>query len=62
MKKALLAMRTRCPVWWQVEKFAVSNLSQVVEEDQQVAHFICPPVPTGPVSSVIFFVKWLPPS
>lgn len=55
-------MRMRCPVWWQVEKIVVSNLSQVVEEDQLVAHVVCPPVPTGPVSSVIFFVKWLPPS
>lgn len=37
-------------------------VSQVVEEDQLEAHFISPLVPTGPVSSVIFFLKWLPPS
>lgn len=54
-------MRTRCPMWWQVDKFGVSNLSQVVEEEQLVGHFICPPVPTGPVSYVIFLIKWLPP-
>lgn len=37
-------------------------MSQVVEEDQREAHFICPLVPTGAISSVIFFLKWLPPS
>lgn len=37
-------------------------VSQVVQEDQLEAYFICPLVPTGPVSSVIFFLKWLPPS
>lgn len=29
-------------------------VSQMVEEDQQEVYFICPLVPTGPVSSVIF--------
>lgn len=55
-------MRMRCPVWWQVEMFVVSNLSQVVEHDQLVSHLICPAVPTGPVSSVVFFMKGLLPS
>lgn len=49
-------------MWWQVEMFVVSSLSQVVKDNQLVSHFICPPVPTGPVSSVVFFVKGLPPS
>lgn len=38
------------------------SVSQVVEEDQQEAHFVCPLVPTGPVSSAIFLLKWLLPS
>lgn len=53
-------MRTRCPMWWQVDKFGVSNLRQVVEEEQLLGHCICLPAPTGPVSYVIFFMKWLP--
>lgn len=37
-------------------------VSQVVEEDQLEAHFTSPLALTGPVSSVTFFLKWLPPS
>lgn len=37
-------------------------VSQVVEDDQLEAHFTSPLVPTGPISSVIFLLKWLPPS
>lgn len=29
-------------MWWQVDIFVVSNLSELVEEDQLVAHFVCP--------------------